>query len=58
LFGSLQKGGDVLVDIAPGVDPEAPAQSRDTSCGACTGSFVFRYTALEQRTRHAEPALV
>ena len=57
LFGSLQKGGEVLVDLAPGLDPEAPAKAGGAGSGACSGGFVFRYTALEAQTRRAEPAL-
>jgi ATP-dependent Clp protease ATP-binding subunit ClpA len=56
LFGSLQKGGAVLVDIAPGKDPQAPAKTGGMNCGECSGEFVFRYTALEAHA--AEPALV
>jgi hypothetical protein len=52
LFGSLQKGGSVLVDLAPGVDPEAKPACSAASSGACSGEFVFRYAALEQ---HAQP---
>jgi len=56
LFGSLQKGGAVLVDLAPGKDPQAPVKAGGMNCGECSGEFVFRYTALEA---HApEPALV
>jgi len=58
LFGSLQKGGEVLVDLAPGADPEAPSKSGASNCGACSGEFAFRYSALEAQTQHAEPALV
>lgn len=58
LFGSLQKGGTVLVDLAPGTDPEAPAKTGGTNCGECSGEFVFRYTAHEQNAPQvAEPAL-
>jgi len=47
LFGSLQKGGEVLVDVAQGVDPEVkPACSRDSS-GACSGDFAFTYTPAQ-----------
>jgi len=56
LFGSLQKGGAVLVDIAPGKDPQAPAKTGGMNCGECSGEFVFRYTAREAHA--AEPALV
>ncbi|MDQ7834535.1 MAG: ATP-dependent Clp protease ATP-binding subunit ClpA [Humidesulfovibrio sp.] len=46
LFGSLQKGGEVLVDVAPGIDPEAkPCGTKDHS-GACSGDFAFSYTPL------------
>lgn len=56
LFGSLQKGGTVVVDLAPGKDPHIPAKAGGTSCGECSGEFVFSYAALEPHT--AEPALV
>jgi len=48
LFGSLQKGGEVLVDVAEGVDIEKRPLSSDTTCGACSGDFVFTYTAAEK----------
>jgi ATP-dependent Clp protease ATP-binding subunit ClpA len=57
LFGSLQKGGEVVVDLAPGVDAEAPAKAGSNVCGACSGEFVFRYAALEDLARRPEPAL-
>jgi len=57
LFGSLQKGGEVVVDLAPGVDAETPAKPGGTSCGACSGEFVFRYAPLEQQAQRSEPAL-
>jgi len=56
LFGNLQKGGTVLVDLAPGIDPEAAAKSGGSSGGESSGGFAFRYTALE--TQPSEPALV
>jgi ATP-dependent Clp protease ATP-binding subunit ClpA len=55
LFGSLQKGGTVIVDLAPGVDPEAPAKSGCSSRGECSGEFVFRYEPHEAHV--GEPAL-
>jgi ATP-dependent Clp protease ATP-binding subunit ClpA len=58
LFGSLQKGGEVLVDLTPGTDVEAPAKASSSSCGTCSGEFVFRYSAIEAQAQHAEPALV
>jgi len=57
LFGSLQKGGEVLVDLAPGTDIEAPAKTGSSSCGTCSGEFIFRYTALETLAQRPEPAL-
>jgi len=44
LFGSLQKGGEVLVDLAPGVDPEVKPLCSKASSGACSGDFAFSYT--------------
>jgi len=57
LFGSLQKGGEVVVDLTPGVDPEAPAKTGATNCGACSGEFAFRYAPLEPQAQRPEPAL-
>jgi len=54
LFGSLQKGGSVLVDLAPGVEIEGRSTGGAASSGACSGEFVFTYTALEQQR---EPAM-
>ncbi len=56
LFGSLQKGGAVLVDLAPGKDPHAPAKAGGMNSGECSGEFEFRYMALEAHA--TEPALV
>ncbi|OGR39734.1 MAG: ATP-dependent Clp protease ATP-binding subunit ClpA [Desulfovibrionales bacterium GWA2_65_9] len=50
LFGSLQKGGEVLVDVAPGVDPEVKAISSKSSSGACSGDFAFSYTPAQHHT--------
>jgi ATP-dependent Clp protease ATP-binding subunit ClpA len=50
LFGSLQKGGEVLVDVAQGVDPEARPSSTKSSSGACSGDFAFSYTPAQQQT--------
>jgi len=54
LFGALQKGGTVLVDLAPGVDAESRPAVCAASSGACSGEFVFTYAALEQQR---EPAV-
>ena len=49
LFGSLQKGGEVLVDLAADVDPEAkPSSSAKSSSGTCSGDFIFAYTPAER----------
>ena len=48
LFGSLQKGGEVLVDVAPGVDPEVKPTCSKNSSGACSGDFAFTYTPAQQ----------
>ena len=50
LFGSLQKGGEVLVDVAPGVDPEVKNVSSKSSSGACSGDFAFSYTPAQHQT--------
>ncbi len=55
LFGSLQKGGVVLVDLAPGVDREAPVKNRGVPSGESSGDFVFAYAPHEARA--VEPAL-
>ncbi len=44
LFGSLQKGGTVLADVAADVDPESKPQASKTCSGACSGDFIFAYT--------------
>jgi len=43
LFGSLQKGGEVLVDVASGVDPEAKPAGSKAASGSCSGDFAFTY---------------
>jgi len=48
LFGSLQKGGEVLVDVAADVDPEAKNACAKTSSGVCSGDFIFAYTPVER----------
>jgi ATP-dependent Clp protease ATP-binding subunit ClpA len=57
LFGSLQKGGTVTVDLAPGVDMEARPAASAASCGSCSGEFTFSYAPLEQQASR-EPAAV
>jgi len=47
LFGSLQKGGEVLVDLAPGVDPEAKSVPARSSSGASSGDFIFSYSPAQ-----------
>ena len=48
LFGSLQKGGEVLVDVAPGVDPEAKPAASATASGASSGDFAFSYAPAQR----------
>ncbi|PKN09556.1 MAG: ATP-dependent Clp protease ATP-binding subunit ClpA [Deltaproteobacteria bacterium HGW-Deltaproteobacteria-8] len=50
LFGSLQKGGEVLVDVAQGVDPEVKPACSKNSSGACSGDFTFTYTPAQHHT--------
>jgi ATP-dependent Clp protease ATP-binding subunit ClpA len=48
LFGSLQKGGEVLVDVSPGVDPEAKPCGPKDSSGTCSGDFAFTYLPAQR----------
>ncbi len=57
LFGSLQKGGEVRIDVAPGINIEAPAKAGGNSTGESSGEFVFSYAPLETAARNVEPAL-
>ena len=50
LFGSLQKGGEVLVDVAPGVDPEVKPACSKNSSGACSGDFAFSYAPAQRHS--------
>ncbi|MBU1230801.1 MAG: ATP-dependent Clp protease ATP-binding subunit ClpA [Proteobacteria bacterium] len=48
LFGSLRKGGEVLVDLAPGVDPEARPSAGASASGASSGDFAFTYAPAQR----------
>ncbi len=54
LFGSLTKGGLVLVDLASDVDPESRPAASKASTGAGSGDFIFAYTPAAAAERSSE----